>query len=105
MTDDSENVSATVELSGSYEQIAELLGRSGDERRDFESIVADLNVVLDTVVKLDGATKGRLVDALPATAGDLDTESVIHVLRLLEQYDLVALDGNTWRPGQELRRE
>lgn len=101
MHDDPENVAAKVELSGSYEQIAELLGQSGDEDQHFEPIVADLNAVLDTVVQTDGATKSQLVEALPATAGDLDTESVIHALRLLEQYDLVTLDENTWRPGPD----
>jgi hypothetical protein len=103
MHDEPENVSATVELSGSYEQIAELLGQSGDESQRFEPIVADLNAVLETVVRTDGATKSQLVEALPATAGDLDTESVIHALRLLEQYDLVTLDENTWRPGPDVQ--
>lgn len=103
MHDDTENVSATVELSGSYEQIAGLLGQSDDESQKFEPLVADLNAVLDTVVRTEGATKSQLVEALPATAGDLDTESVIHALRLLEQYDLVTLDENTWRPGPDVQ--
>ena len=105
MHDEPENVSAKVELSGSYEQIADLLGQSDEEGRDFEPLVADLNAVLDTVVRTDGATKSQLVEALPATAGDLDTESVIYALRLLEQYDLVTLDENTWRPGGEVQAE
>jgi hypothetical protein len=30
---------------------------------------------------------------------------VIHVLRVLEVYELVRLDGNTWRPGPTLAAE
>jgi hypothetical protein len=106
MDDEREAVQATVELTGNYQQISELIGDSGADDRGFQQVVGDLETVLETLIETEGATKSRLVEELPATMeADLDGESVIHVLRLLELYDMVTLDENTWRPGREAERE
>lgn len=106
MANNREDVETTVELTGNYEQVSELLGNSGDSGGRFEPIVGDLETVLETLIEAEGATKSRLAEELPATmAADLDGESVIYVLRLLELYDMVTLDENTWRPGRDAERE
>lgn len=100
-TDDS--VSATVELTGKYDEIASILGKTAGAREDLAPVTADMEVVLEIVDRTGGATKSRIADELPAdVTADFDPDTVIHVLRVLELYGLVELDGNTWRPGPAL---
>lgn len=70
------------------------------------SVLEDMGEVMDIVTRTGGATKSRIATELPpGMAQDLDAERVIHVLRVLELYGLVRLDGNTWRPGPALSAE
>lgn len=99
--DNAELVSTTVELSGNYRQIAEILGQNRNKWREYEAIIEDMAAVLEIVERTGGATKSQIVDELPTeTNVALATESVIHLLRVLELYEFVHLDGNTWRPGE-----
>lgn len=98
-----ESVIATVELSGGYEKIAGILGQEREEYPRMSNIADDMGAVMDIVTRTGGATKSQLAADLPSgNARELDAESVIHVLRVLELYGLVRLDGNTWRPGPAL---
>lgn len=98
-----DSVTATVELAGDYDEIAAILGREEEARQELHAVGEDLEAVLEIVQRTGGTTKSQLVDDLPAgVTADLDADSVIHVLRVLELYDLVTLDGNTWRPGPAL---
>ena len=97
------SITTTVELVGEYEEIAAILGREADAVDELAPVVADVETVLDVVERTGGVTKGRLAEEMPSdVTADLDAEAVIHVLRVLELYDLVSLDGNTWRPGPAL---
>jgi len=99
-------VSATVELTGEYEEIASILGERPDSLAELNPVTDDMEAVLEIVDRTGGATKSRIAEELPSdVTADLDTEAVIHVLRVLELYDLVTLDGNTWRPGPALTAE
>lgn len=96
-------VKATVELSGGYEEIAEIIGSEGGEYAEIAGVADDMEAVLTIVTRTGGATKSRIAEELPPTvAAEFDADAVIHVLRVLELYDLVTLDGNTWRPGAAL---
>lgn len=102
-SDTGRNVIATVELSGEYEQIAKIIGAEESDYEETAVIAGDMEEVLNIVSWTGGATKSRIADELPpSVAAKLDTDAVIHVLRVLEIYDLVSLDGNTWRPGPAL---
>lgn len=104
-TDDG-SVSTTVELSGTYEQIEKILGQDRQRGLEMGSVVDDMNAVLDIVRRTDGATKSKIAADLPAsTTAEFDADSVIHVLRVLEVYELVTLDGNTWRVGPAAKHE
>ena len=109
MSDDSEtpdSVSATVELVGEYEEIATILGRSPGAMDELDPVTDDMEAVLEIVGRTGGATKSRIADELPGdVTADFDADTVIHVLRVLELYELVRLDGNTWRPGPALTVE
>lgn len=109
MTDESEkegSITATVELSGEYEAIADIIGGSEDRYPELAVVGDDLAAVLDVLVRTGGATKSQLVADLPGDlAGAFDADNVVHALRVLAAYDLVRLDGNTWRPGPALAVE
>jgi len=109
MEDENENegsVTATVKLSGEYGEIAEILAFDGDEYPELTVVAEEMSEVLEIVTRTGGATKSRIADDLPpGVAEGLDADSVIHVLRTLELYGLVQLDGNTWRPGPALTVE
>lgn len=99
-------VQTTVELVGDYEEIAEILGKSGSNAVEVEPVASDLVAILEIVSQTDGATKSQIAEEATGNAtADFDGESVIHALRLLSLYDLVTLDGNTWRPGPALNVE
>lgn len=101
--DSEKSVTAVVELSGEYEEIANILAQKEEKYSQTSEIVGDMGTVMDIVTRTGGATKSRVAANLPSgTASELDAESVIHVLRVLELYGLVRLDGNTWRPGPGL---
>lgn len=99
----SDSVTATVELTGKYGQIAEILAEDDVEYPELSVVVDDMGSVMDIVTQTGGATKSRIADELPPGVTDeMDADRVIHVLRTLELYGLVRLDGNTWRPGPTL---
>lgn len=95
-------VTATVELNGKYEHIADILAEDREEHDEMSDITADMASVLEIVSQLGGATKSRIAEELPpGVTADLDSDGVIRVLRVLELYGLVTLDGNTWRRSSE----
>ncbi|WP_436908619.1 hypothetical protein [Halosimplex marinum] len=100
------SVQTTVELVGEFDDIEEILGRSDSGVDELEPVTADLVALLEIVDRTGGATKSQIAEAAAGeVAAEFDADSVIHALRLLAQYDLVALDGNTWRPGPALSME
>lgn len=98
-----DDVAVSMELSGEYDAVLSRL-RVGEARRsDLGSFVDDLELLLETVVRMEGGTRSAIADQLPAeTTLSFDAEAVVDVLRVLERYDLVVLEGNTWKPGPNL---
>ncbi|MDS0280987.1 hypothetical protein [Haloarcula onubensis] len=102
-TDSSDDVTVSMELSGPYDDVLEKLQPAEAGRDSLVPVVADLEVLLETVVGIDGGTRSVIAEALPAdTAAEFDPGAVVDALQVLERYDLVVLDGNTWRPGPRL---
>lgn len=100
-TENEGSVTTTVELSGSYDDVVDILGVEGTEYPELSVVTDDLAAVLDVVVRTGGATKSGIAAESDANV-DLDADAVIHAVRVLELYDLVQLDGNTWKPGPAL---
>jgi hypothetical protein len=102
--DDAAETHATVEISGPYDEVVARLRSTGsDDRTLLEPFVDDVETVLETVVRIDGGTRSVIANHLPAeTAAEFDGEAVVETLQVLERYDLVVLEGNTWRPGAAL---
>jgi len=103
-TDDgSDEVTVSMELSGPYDDVLGKLRPAESGAGSLRPLVADLETVLDTVRRTDGGTRSVIAEQLPAeTAADFDPQAVVDALQVLERYDLVVLDGNTWRPGPRL---
>lgn len=94
------DVSISVEITGRYDEVVDKLEGGAPERGDLEPVMADLAVLLDTLVELDGGTRSAIASALPdRTAVEYDAEAVVAAMQLLERYGLVRLEGNTWKPG------
>jgi hypothetical protein len=99
-----ENVRISVELSGSYDRVVEKLSVDDSAAIVPEPFVDDVRRVLETVLRVDGGTRSRIADALPeGMSVAYDSDRVVEMLQVLQTYDLVELDGNTWRPGPRLR--
>jgi hypothetical protein len=97
-------VSVSVELSGSYDDVVSKLTIEEDEPDRLAPLVADLEVLLETLVRTGGGTRSVLADAIPDdTVVTFDGEAVVETMQVLERYDLVKLEGNTWKPGPVLQ--
>ncbi len=97
--DSPKNVDVSVELNGPYDEIVAVLNQPESEGPELGVLVDDLLAVLDTVERINGGTRSRVASNLPDDmAVPADAEEVVDLLRVLERYDLVQLDGNTWRP-------
>lgn len=98
-----EAVHVSVELSGPYDAVTSKLVST--ESSDFlpKTFSHDVQVILETVVRIDGGTRSRITDELPDEMGvEYDSEQLVNLLQVLAAYELVELDGNTWKPGSQL---
>lgn len=104
--DDAEEntVSVSMELSGDYEDVMSKLHAGDGRRTDLNPLVSDLDVLLETVVRINGGTRSAIAQQLPdEMAASLDAQAVVDTMQVLERYDLVVLEGNTWKPGPTLQ--
>lgn len=101
-----DSVSVSLEITGNYDEVMERLQSPSDGAPILEPLLADVETLLDTVVQMDGGTRSAIADRLPDTmAASFDAQAVVDTLQVLERYDLVVLEGNTWKPGPNLHRE
>jgi hypothetical protein len=90
----------SMELTGEYDDVVDKLQSTQTKYGNLDIVSEDMSVLLDTVVQLDGGTRSVIAEHLPDTlAADYDSQAVVDALQLLERYDLVVLEGNTWKPG------
>lgn len=98
-----ESVSVSMELTGEYEDVMSKLQAGGGGRTELEPLVADVELLLETVVRMDGGTRSAIAQQLPGeTTADFGPQAVVDTLQVLERYGLVVLEGNTWKPGPRL---
>jgi len=104
-TDDDTAVTVSMELSGEYEDVLSKLKQVESSDPSLVPLAADLETLLETVVRINGGTRSAIAEQLPAeTTVDFDPEAVVDTLQVLERYGLVVLEGNTWKPGPQLER-
>ena len=106
MTDDADedtDVTVSMEITGEYDEVLSKLQRAESSDPSLVPLVTDVETLLETVVRLDGGTRSAIAQALPAdVTADFDAQAVVDTLQVLERYDLVVLEGNTWKPGPRL---
>ena len=92
-----ESVAVSLELAGEYDDVLSKLRTDARQDDPLSPLITDLDAILATVQRVDGGTRSVVADALPAEmAVEYDPEDVVTALKILERYDLVALEGNTW---------
>lgn len=98
--EDDGRVTVSMELTGSYADIISKLDSPESANDDLSTVTADLSTLLETVVQMGGGTRSAIAQELPSdTELSDDAQAVVEALQVLERYDLVVLEGNTWKPG------
>jgi hypothetical protein len=101
-----ETVSVSMEISGNYDEVMSKLATEDEGSTSLVSLLNDLEQLLDTVVRMDGGTRSAIAQQLPEDMTvSFDAQAVVDTLQVLERYDLVILEGNTWKPGPKLTAE
>lgn len=103
MSDETEpepdDVRVSMEITGTYDDVLSRLNTVEERRDGVEPLVQDVEIVLETLERMGEGTRSAVADNLPGdTAAELDAESVVELLHVLKRYDLVVLEGNTWKP-------
>lgn len=99
-TDDSVNI--IVEISGEYGRVIDKLEGPSTGQHQLEELSSDLHRLLTTLQGMDGGTRSAIADRLPEDMNGIqDGHDVVDALQLLEKFEHVHLDGNTWKPGPE----
>lgn len=101
--DDDETVSVSLEITGGYDEVMERLQSSPKSVSSLKPLLADLEILLETIVQMDGGTRSAIAQELPdEMTVTFDAQAVVDTLQVLERYELVVLEGNTWKPGPKL---
>ena len=94
----SDSVTVTMELNGEYDAVVSKIASAGSGREELQAVMADFERLLETLDAIDGGTKSVIVENLPGDmAVEYDSDAVVNAMQVLERYDLVTLDGNTWK--------
>jgi hypothetical protein len=101
---DLNTVSVSMEISGPYSEVVSKLKSDKASVASLEPLTTDIEALLTTVQQIDGGTRSAIAENLPAdTSIELDAQAVVETMQVLERYDLVVLEGNTWKPGPKLQ--
>jgi len=97
------SVNVSMGITGQYDDVMTKLRSPTDRQDATDQVLSDLNLLVETVVELNGGTRSAIADRLPEkTAVEYDAQAVVEALQVLERYELVVLEGNTWKPGPKL---
>lgn len=102
----SDGVTVSLEIEGEYDEVVSKLRTQETDGAGLEPVLSDMTAVLNAVVQTGGGTRSVIVESLPSKmAVAYDAEEIVSLLTVLQKYDLVVLDGNTWKPGPDLDTE
>lgn len=101
---DDESVSVSMKITGEYDDVISKLTTGTDRREELVPLFADLEILIETIIQMDGGTRSAIAQRLPAdTAVSSDAESLVDIHNVLEWYDLVILDEKTGNPGPKFQ--
>ncbi len=96
------DVTVSMEITGEYGDVVAKLRMDESTPALVEPLRHDIDVLLETVERIGGGTRRVIAAELPSdTSVPYDPQAVVETLQVLERYDLVVLDGNTWKPGPD----
>lgn len=96
---ESEGVNVSMEITGTYDEVLARLSPVEERRDGIDPLVEDVETVLETLERMGEGTRSAVSKNLPGdTNAELDAEAVVELLHVLKRYDLVVLEGNTWKP-------
>jgi hypothetical protein len=102
MDDDSnseDDVAVSMEITGTYDEVLSKLVVTEDDHEALRPLLHDVELVLETLDRMGEGTRSAVAKNLPGEMTvDYDAEAVVELLQVLKRYDLVVLDGNTWKP-------
>ncbi|SFR64488.1 hypothetical protein [Halogeometricum limi] len=109
MTDETgetkDSVSVTMELSGPYDEVLSKLASDDEGGSPAADFLHDVELLLDTLDRMGEGTRSSVAERLPEEMTvEYDAEAVVGLLQVLKRYDLVVLEGNTWKPGPKIER-
>lgn len=94
-----ENIQTKIELEGKYDELIDIITKDESNLDNLDDIIDDFTNILRTVETIDGGTRSTIAES--ADVG-YDAETTATVLGILQRYDLVLLEENTWYPGPAL---
>jgi hypothetical protein len=101
-----EEINISLEIEGRYDNVMSKLRTDESVSQYLDPLHSDLRAVIDTVVRTGGGTRSVLTDDLPEDmVASYDAEELVSLLTVLQKYDLVVLEGNTWLPGPALETD
>jgi len=101
--EDTGDVSVSMQIDGPYNDVVSKLKAEETTQDILTPLLADMEILLETVERMGGGTRSAIADQLPAEmSADFDAAAVVETMQVLERYDLVILEGNTWKPGPRL---
>lgn len=103
-SEDGDSVSVSMEITGNYEDVVTKLRSEESDPETLKPFTHDLEILLETVTQMGGGTRSAIAQELPSDMTvSYDAQAVVETMQVLERYDLVVLEGNTWKPGPKLQ--
>jgi len=97
------SVRISVEIEGEYDDVVPRIQLPEEESTHLDPLVSDIETVLAVLVRFEGGTRSAIAERLPdEMVATYEAEGLVDLLSVLERYDLVELEGNTWKPGPTL---
>ena len=101
---ESDKVSVSMEITGPYDDIMARLKYDQDERDVLDPFIHDVELVLSSIERMEEGTRSSIAENLPNEMSlDYDAEEVVNLLQVLKRYELVVLEGNTWKVSPKTR--
>ena len=101
--EDTGDVSVSMQIEGPYNDVVSKLKAEETTQDALAPLLNDVEILLETVERTGGGTRSAISEQLPAEmTADYDAAAVVETMQVLERYDLVVLEGNTWKPGPRL---
>ena len=100
---ESDEVSVSMEITGPYDDVLARLKHDQEDRDVLDPFIHDVEMVLTSIERMEEGTRSSIAENLPDEMSlDYDAEEVVNLLQVLKRYELVVLEGNTWKVSPKI---